>query len=264
MRPVPVFMYHHVSPLEGDMVTITPEDFEAHLRFLKEGGYRTPSLGELVDYMEGRGELSGRSAVLTFDDGYLDFFIYAFPLLKKYGLRAAVFVVTDWADSAEGPRGRRIDGFRENTPDHARTKALIEEGRLSEVVMDWEMIEEMAGSGLVEFHSHTASHIDCAKAEGGKLAEELARSKARIEEKLGVGCDLVCWPWGRFNDAAVGAAREAGYRGAFTTHRGVAKRGDDPFCIKRIVVKEGASWFRQRTRIYTSPVMSGLYLRMRG
>jgi len=107
MNPVPVFMYHHVSPHKGDMVTVAPDVFEAQMRFLAEAGYKTLRADEIVDYaatpalhsspLGGERMIRGTVAI-TFDDGYLDNYIYAFPVLKKYNIKATIFLVTDWVE----------------------------------------------------------------------------------------------------------------------------------------------------------------------
>jgi peptidoglycan/xylan/chitin deacetylase (PgdA/CDA1 family) len=85
-----------------------------------------------------------------------------------------------------------------------------------------------------------------------------------IEDRLGSPCDFLCWPKGRFTDEAVRTAKAAGYKGLFTTKPGVAEKGGDPYMIKRIVVKDNAGWLKSRLKLYTSPVLSNLYLRLKG
>ena len=96
MMSLPVFMYHHINWHRGDTVTLTPEDFENHLRFLSEKGIQSVFLDEVVEYLRGKRKLSRPPVALTFDDGYLDNWIYAFPLLKKYRTKATIFVITSW------------------------------------------------------------------------------------------------------------------------------------------------------------------------
>jgi len=267
-------MYHHVSPNEGDMVTVTPGAFSEQMRHLAGAGYRTLSLDELTEFIGGRGDFGGRCVVVTFDDGYLDNYVHAWPVLKELGIKAAFFVVTGWADAASaahggargpGPERRAlIEEFLASRPTHSGIKGLIRAGEADKAVMDWEMIREMASTGLAEFHSHTVSHRNCDRLSGQELASELAGSKRRMEDALGTTCRYLCWPRGRYTPDAVSVARDAGYRGLFTTVRGAASAGTDPMAIERIVVKEGLKWFKSRLRIYTSPVLSGLYTRLRG
>ena len=262
-------MYHHINPNRGDMITVTPEVFDAQMRHVKEAGYRSLGADELVEFISGGIEIDGRAVAVTFDDGYLDNYVYAFPVLKAYGVRAAVFTVTAWADLATGEnRAKGKDGlmedFRRRPPTHGAARAMIEKGDCRGAVMDWEMIEEMRGSGLVEFYSHTMTHKRCDRLSGKELLDELKGSKLAMEERLKGACKYLCWPKGGNTPASVEAAKAAGYAGVFTTVPGVARKGDDPFSIKRIPVKDGVNWFKSRLRIYSSPLMSSLYLKMSG
>lgn len=269
MSVLPVLMYHHVNPNRGDMVTASLEVFEAQMRHIRDAGFKSLTLDELVSFMEGGFSPGAKSVAVTFDDGYLDNFVYAYPVLKKYSVKAAVFLVTGWVDAATKANGRagggrRIDALKERCPTHDETKRLAEEGRYEDFVMDWAMAEEMRSSGLVEFHSHTRTHRGCDELAAEELAEELMISKTAIERNLGTECAHLCWPRGKHNEMAVSAAREAGYRGVFTTRPGVVKEGDDPFHIKRIAVKDRAQWFKTRLRIYSSRMLTDVYMRMRG
>ena len=266
MAVVPVFMYHHVNPNGGDVLTVTPSDFESHLRAVRDGGYRVLGLSELLAFMEGSLQLSGRSVVITFDDGYLDNYVYAFPLLREYGVRAAVFVPTAWLDgaTASGLGAGGIEHFRRAVPTHAESKVLVSQGRYSAVVMDWHMAREMQGSGLVEFGSHTVTHAGCDALGPGDLRVELEGSRERLERELQSPCVHLCWPRGRFSEAAVAMAAAVGYRTCFTTRRGVVTEGSDPLYVERIATKGGAQWLGRRLAIYTRAVLSRAYLAVRG
>ena len=99
---IPVLMYHSVSPKNRSWVSrhlsLDPVIFEDHLRTLVDAGYTTICLSELYDYVAGRRHLPAKSIALTFDDGYLDNWVYVHPMLRKYGFRATVFVSTDFID----------------------------------------------------------------------------------------------------------------------------------------------------------------------
>ncbi|MBI5492923.1 MAG: polysaccharide deacetylase family protein [Deltaproteobacteria bacterium] len=268
MPVLPVLMYHHVSPREGDMVTVTPRTFEAQMRHIKDAGYRTLALGEVLAFIEGRLDIKEKAVAVTFDDGYLDNYVYAFPALLSYGIKAAVFAVTGWVEKATEANASidkeaLIEEFKSKPPSHSETKLLIEKGFHNRAVVDWEMAEEMEESGLVEFHSHTVSHKSCDRITGGELLIELKGSKEALEARLKKPCDYLCWPKGRYVAKSVEMAKEAGYRGVFTTGHGIVKRGSDPFAIQRIVVKDKVQWLKSRLKVYTSPLISELYIRMK-
>ena len=118
----------------------------------------------------------------------------------------------------------------------------------------------MTGSGLVDFYSHTKSHPKCDQLLESDLVAELAGSKAVIEEKLELPCPLLCWPQGKYNETAMKAAVDVGYRALFTTNPGVVTENSDRLAVNRIVVKDSVAWFKRRLLIYTNEIMSNAYL----
>ncbi|CAM5198199.1 hypothetical protein OURE66S_04434 [Oligella ureolytica] len=90
---IPVLMYHHVRPGAG-IIASTPENFEDQLRWLKKEDYESLTLDEFAQHLEDKDQ--GKAVVITFDDGYLDNWVYAFPLLQKYQMKATIFLVTSW------------------------------------------------------------------------------------------------------------------------------------------------------------------------
>src|SRR5690554_4842320 len=89
---VPVLMYHHVSP-SPDMITITPERFEEHIAWLARAGFHTLDAAGFADFLAGE-PVPPKSVLLTFDDGYLDNWVYGHPVLARYDMRAVMFVIT--------------------------------------------------------------------------------------------------------------------------------------------------------------------------
>jgi peptidoglycan/xylan/chitin deacetylase (PgdA/CDA1 family) len=255
VSPVPVFMYHHVNPNAGDLVTVTPEVFEGQMRRLRDGGYRSLTPDDLVEHLQG-GAVPRKSVAVTFDDGWLDNYLFAFPVLRKYGVRATIFLVTSRVDRAS-TGGREAGSF---VPTHRESKLLALTGEAHRVVLNWDHVREMAESGLVEFFSHTMTHARCDTLSPDGLVGELHGSREAIEEKTGRPCRYLCWPYGRTNPAAVETAKQARYQAAFTTKPGVVEAGCDPFDIRRIVAKDDVGWFERRMAVYTNPVLSKLYL----
>lgn len=257
MRPIPVLMYHHVNPHRNDMVTVRPEVFAGQMQYLASAGYRTLKLDELVAHIRGERLVTGKAVVVTFDDGWLDNYRYAYPILEKYRITATIFVVTGRTDAATSAAGMGASG---EVPTHEESKSLIEQGHADRVVLDWDTIREMEAGGLVEFHSHTVSHRKCNALERDVLVRELDGSKEIMEREMGKPCPYLCWPYGKFNNMAVDVAREAGYTAIFTTIHGVVEAGSDPFRIKRIVVKDDVAWFKRRMLVYSNRIFSRLYL----
>ena len=241
------------------MVTVTPEVFEKQMEHLSKSGYKTLTLDELLSYINGDLIPKQKAVAVTFDDGWLDNYIYAFPVIEKYRIHASIFIITGRTEKAsENPT--QIPSY---IPTHKESKLMIEKGEEQRVLLNWELIKKMSATGLVAFYSHTKSHKKCSALPENELSEELYGSKQALEKKLGKGCPYLCWPYGDYNSAAVRVARDAGYKALFTIELGVVKRGDDPFAVKRIVVKDNEAWFKKRMAVYTNSILSGLYLKIK-
>ncbi len=264
MRPIPVLMYHHINHHKGDMVTVTPEVFEGQMKYLHSAGYRTLKIDELVSYINGGLTLSQKAVVVTFDDGWLDNYMYAFPAIKKYKINATVFLITNRAENASLKNSKfKTQNSKLLIPTHKESKVLIEKGEDWKVVLNWKLIKEMSNSGLIEFYSHTKSHAKCNSLSEKELMEELKESREIIEKKLGSPCPYLCWPYGKYSDVAVEIAKDTGYKAIFTTNPGIVKIGSDPLAINRIVVKDNIAWFKKRMLVYTNSIFSGFYLRIK-
>ncbi len=258
MRPIPVLMYHHVNSHKGDMVTVTPDVFEGQMRYLREAGFKTLTIEELVSYISGETVLEQRAVVVTFDDGWLDNFIYAFPIMKRYNINASIFVVTDWVNNSKTGASLPLTVYT-----HKESKLLINSGFTGEVSLSWDHIRTMQDTGLAEFYAHTRSHARCSNMSEKELLIELGESKVAIENHLGKPCPYLCWPYGSYDDAALKVARDVGYKALFTTVNGVVSPGSDPFAIRRIVIKDRIAWFKRRMVIYTNAFLSACYIKIK-
>ena len=96
---VPVLMYHHVLS-QDSFIASSIKNFDEQMKYLYENGWKTLSIDEFYQYKLGKLKLPKKSVFITFDDGWRDNFIYAYPILKKYNLRATLFVVTQWIEKA--------------------------------------------------------------------------------------------------------------------------------------------------------------------
>ncbi len=210
---VPVLMYHYirVNPVASDRLgyglSVTPTDFEAQMGWLVKNGYHTVFPAELTAALIQHVPLPTKPIVLTFDDGYRDFYDQAWPVLKQYGLKSSSAVVTTFAD--KGDQGDL--GF-----------------------MNWNMITELDRSGMVEIASHTQSHPDLTKTSAGQRWAEISRSKEVIEQKLGHHCVAFVYPSGRYDGATVADTKRADYQIAFTTNGGKVRNPQDGSVILQL------------------------------
>jgi len=204
--PVPVLMYHYirVNPDPRDAVgfglSVTPTDFAAQMDWLVTNGYHTVLPVDLRHALTDGASLPTKPILLTFDDGYRDFYDAAWPVLQQYGLKASVAIITAYAD--KGDAG-------------------------DESYMNWDMVRTLDASGMVEIASHTVFHADLTRATAAQRFTELSQSKATLEDKLAHACDTFVYPSGMFNAAVVADAARVGYTLAFTTQSGKVRAPTD-------------------------------------
>ena len=201
---VPVLMYHSIHQDEENTLFVSPEVFERQMRFLAEHKYNVIGPDDVVAIMKKEKKMPPKTVCITADDGFYNFYKYGFPVLKRYNLKAVIFMPTD---------------------------KIGRPGRLG-----WKELREMSDSGLVIVESHTRSHpwLPTVSVDESKLNDELAGSKNILEKGLGKKVEYVCYPNGAFNDQVKEAAKKAGYKGAFTTNP--AKKSDihDIYAIRRL------------------------------
>jgi peptidoglycan/xylan/chitin deacetylase (PgdA/CDA1 family) len=207
---VPVLMYHYVAdvpPSTGPYasgLTVRTGDFDDQMRYLARNGYQTVDLGDLYLARRGLKTLPPKTVILTFDDGGLDNYRVAFPIMVRYGFRGTFFVVT---------------------------------GKVGAVgQMDWDDLRAMADQGM-SIESHTISHpVDLRAVDDPRLATELGESRTAIAQNLGFAPESLSYPSGRYDERVVAAARAAGYLLAVSTNSGSDAGTDADFQIRRIRV----------------------------
>jgi peptidoglycan/xylan/chitin deacetylase (PgdA/CDA1 family) len=151
---IPVFVYHHVRP-KGFLtdLCVSTEIFEEQLKYIVKKGYQTILSSELVKKY-GNQRSIGKSVVLTFDDGYIDNYFYAFPLLRRYGVKATIFVATGLM--AKAAHNNKATLFCS----HDEINRIWAEGAdASDHFLSWQEMKEMVDSGLIEFQSHGNLHL---------------------------------------------------------------------------------------------------------
>lgn len=149
---VPVVTYHSIADDHDHLVhhlSLPLSIFERQLRYLRREGFQTVSLYDVHRFLRDGAPLSPRAVALTFDDGYLDNWVHAFPLLKKYGMKATIFVTTDFVDPTPACRPTLEDVWRGDL----RQNDLIWWGHAS-----WPELAAMQSSGLVDIQAHTKTH----------------------------------------------------------------------------------------------------------
>lgn len=213
-------MYHNIgSPPRGARLRglyVTARMFRFQMFYLKAAGFKVVSLKEIAGFASGKVEVPGRLIALTFDDGYMDFYENAWPVLKKYGYPSTVFLVPGQAGG-------------ENAWDSEKLG-------VSKKLLDWEKVRELAAAG-VEFGAHTNTHPHLTSIPASQMKQEVAGSKKAIEEKTGRRVDFFCYPYGDYDYDVALEVKNAGFLGATSVERGFVMPGDDVFTLKRVPVR---------------------------
>ncbi len=248
-RHVVVVVYHHLAPREHILNphnTVSPEMFDQQLGWFKEHGYQTITLPQLYAFMTGRpipagpptesrpviawpwrhepppARLPAKALVITFDDGYESNYVYAYPVLKKYGFHASIdLIVSTVHDGPAAPFNPAVLSY-----------------------LNWDEVREMAGSGLVDFQSHTYD-LHRAGPDGTPLTlslpasevlSDLARASYTIEMKTGQPPLALAYPYGRYTPELERLAHEAGYRLGFTITEGFTRPYDNALAVERFIL----------------------------
>jgi len=150
---IPVVMYHSVGKIienwAWSFLTVPTHIFENHLKWLKKSGYRTTNLNGLYEYVLNEKILPAKTVVLTFDDGYVDNWTFAAPLLKKYGFTATVVVNPEFVDPRDIVRPTLKDVWGGDT---------LEDELETEGFMSWPELRILKDSGIIDVQSHAMTH----------------------------------------------------------------------------------------------------------
>lgn len=269
MQALPILMYHHVSPEPG-LVTVSPDTFRAHMAWLAQHGYTTVGCQELAGFLAGQ-PLPQKSIMVSFDDGYLDNWVYAHPVLQEFGQIAVLFLTTSWLKDGPSRPHAGLGGALPSCPNHRECKELIGAGRSDEVVLRWSEVETMRKKGTFEFHSHTHTHTRWDKAlppgevRDAALTRDIELSREVLKRQLGEMSPHLCWPQGYYDRSYIAIARNLGFRYLYTTEKRVNISTVDPMRLGRVVTKERpASWLGSRAFIWRHGTLAKFYANLRG
>ena len=182
------------------------------MAYLKENGYTTIAPGELYDSLANGTELPEKPVLITFDDGYEDNYQNAYPILKKYGFKATIFVITGFLDKQKN-------------------------------YLTWQQAQEMEQDGI-SIESHTVNHKSMTELTDDQLRDELVNSKKEIEKRLDKKVDFVAYPTGTYNLHIANLVKEAGYKAAFTIKYGNVDKASNVYALERVPVFHTENTFK--------------------
>lgn len=208
MKPrhvVPILMYHSITSEENSSLHVTPDNFTRQMDFLDKKGYSVISLDEFTKGVGSGRKFPGNTVVITFDDGYEDNYLYAFPVLSKYDMPATIFLITGYVGKEKG-------------------------------YLNWDQVRLMMRNGI-DFGGHTRSNVYLPSVEdSADLVEEIAGCRRDIEKNTGQEANYFCYPIGGFDQKAKKAVIQSGYKGACSTNRGSDRMNRDVYELNRVKI----------------------------
>ncbi|MCI5892351.1 MAG: polysaccharide deacetylase family protein [Clostridiales bacterium] len=209
---LPILMYHSLTDKSSKINTYTVlvNDFEADLKFIKEHGYTTVLLSEVIDYVDGKANLPEKPIVLTFDDGFRNNLVFGLPLLEKYDMKAVISVVGSYCEM--------YADCDDKNPDYS--------------YLDWEDINTLKESGRVEIDNHTYNmHMlpgekenkdarkgasqkinESSEVYKSKLIEDAEKVQNLLSENCGISPQVFTYPYGELCKTSEAALKEIGFR----------------------------------------------------
>lgn len=205
---VPILLYHYVEYIKDEKDTIrkslniNPNIFERQVQTLLSGGFTFMRASDLGDVLDGKFVVPKKPVLLTFDDGYRDFYTDVFPILKKYRIKATVYIVPGFID---GPNSMYF----------------------------WQL-KEISESGLVDIGAHTMNHVHLEGLPLGRVQDEVLESKKVLEKNLGISVVSFAYPNGAFDKQSIEVIKNAGFTTAVTTTPGIEVNLQNRYFIYRI------------------------------
>lgn len=221
---ISILMYHQVGkfmPMKTHRANYCDVDrFRSQMHWLRVLGVHVLSMTELVAVLQGQSALKGRSVVLTFDDGCVNFMEHALPVLKAYNYPSIVYPIASLA----GGKGHWLAAKGHPTPS----------------LMSFSQLREIAAQG-VTIGSHANTHTHLAQLDDAQQLDELKTSKEHLQQELGLPVEHVCYPYGSYNVSTLKIASECGYITGMTCERAAAKPGEDMLALPRKAISYGDS-----------------------
>ena len=227
---VPIIMYHSIlkDPSRSNKYTVTPAVLEEDLKYIKDKGYTTVTIADLISYVYDDSPLPEKPIVLTFDDGHYNNYGYLFPLLEKYDMKAVISIV-----------GSYTDKFTET-----------DEVNLNYSYLRWKDIKELMDTGRIEFQNHTYNlHSNTGKRIGTKkikgetdehyksiLKDDILKLQQEFEENTNYTPKCFTYPFGGISNASLDIIKELGFKASLSCEQGINKLTKNPnslYLLKR-------------------------------
>ena len=231
-------MYHMITPhkpgTKFNGLRVTPERFEQQVKWLHDEGWHFLTMSEL---MTPEATLPEKTVAITFDDGYEDNCLNAWPILKKYQAKATLYLVVD----------RHNNDWSTNKKAHHNSGELVREPKLSDA-----QVTEMVQSGVFELGGHTVSHINLATADVAKKEAEISGCKTSLEQQYHTTVTSFAYPFGIHTPEDEQLVESAGFTHAVLAEGGIETcRYSRPFLLRRVKISGKDSFLAFLCRIRT-------------
>jgi peptidoglycan/xylan/chitin deacetylase (PgdA/CDA1 family) len=197
---IPILMYHHIGD-QASWLYVDPNTFASQMDYLIGKGYSTVTLSDVVDHFASGKNLGANPVVLTFDDGYRDFYSQAYPILRQKNLKATVFLITQLMEGAD--------------------------------YLTWEEARELAGNPLITIGDHSLSHRSLASLNEEDIKSEVLSSRDILQSQLHIPINVFSYPYGSSNQTVTKYLQEGGFVAAVTSSSGYSC-AKLPLALRRI------------------------------
>ena len=256
-----ILMYHNISDLPREKGipydNVPPELFRTHMEILASGPYNIISLGALAKAIETKQDIPPKTIAITFDDGYKNNYLNAFPILKDMGFCATFFLIVN-AISKQQP-------FEHLLWDEASRRHFLRHPE-SRLPLNWKEAQKMVQCGM-EIGSHGLTHRSIGYLEPEAARREIIESKEILEDAISSKVKCFSYPFGSvvykdYNVHTADILRDTGYEGACTTEIGAVAKGDPVYELRRIPVRETDNSAAFKQKIFGAYDWVGVWKRM--
>jgi peptidoglycan/xylan/chitin deacetylase (PgdA/CDA1 family) len=230
-KGIPVLMYHKIDEYQKDMLTMTTEDFEKQLQYLQELQYQSITINELIGFLENKTTLPQNPVLITFDDGYVNNLTLAYPLLKKYQMKATIFLPTAYL----GGMSSWYDG--------------------GAMLMTYEQLKLM-DTGVIEFGLHSHKHPNFKHLSIEQMREEMLTNQQILAQNGITYTPAFAYPYGgrpkkkEASQAMKKMFAEIGIKAAFRIGNKVNSfKPKDVYELKRIDIQGNDSFWAFKTKL---------------
>jgi len=240
---VPILMYHHLDSIADKNTIVTRETFEKYIKALVDNGYTGVSFEQLVNYVENDGELPQKPIVITFDDGYLSNYEFAYPVLKKYNIKATIFIIgisvgKDTYRNTENSDYPIIPHFN-----YAQANEMVESGIISIQSHSYDMHQiELYEKLLNREYRHGVLPCEGESEEEytANFREDYIRSKTELETAVKGKSIAYAYPYGICTELSERLLQEMGVKVTLTSNYGsniiIKGKPESLYLLNRIAV----------------------------